>query len=108
MAVEAIRCPYGQSEAVMKYGKASNGKARVRCQSGAQCGRTFLRESAYPGRTPEVKEQMIELTLKGSGVHDIARGLRVSPSTVIGELQKRPARSPRLIPSSWKGAVRMR
>ena len=100
MTVEAIRCPYCQSEAVVKYGKASNGKARFRCQPGAQCGRTFLREYAYPGRTPKVKEQIIEMTLNGSGVRDIARVLRVSPSTVIGELKKRPRDSPRLTPPS--------
>ena len=105
MAVEAIRCPYCQSEAVVKYGKASNGKARFRCQPGAQCGRTFLREYAYPGRTPEVKAQIIEMTLNGSGVRDIARVLRVSPSTGSGELKKRPVNSPRSTPSSEKGAV---
>lgn len=108
MAVEAIRCPYCQSEAVVKYGKASNGKARFRCQQGAQCGRTFLREYAYLGRTPEVKRQIVDMTLNGSGVRDIARVLRVSPTTVIEELKKRPAGSPRLTPSSWQGAVPMR
>jgi transposase-like protein len=105
MAVEAIRCPHCQSEAVVKYGKASNGKARFRCQQGEQCGRTFIRGYAYLGRTPEVKRQIIEMTLNGGGVRDIARVLRVSPSTVIGELKKRPARSPKSIPSSWKDAV---
>ena len=108
MTVEAIRCPYCQSEAVVKYGRASNGKERFRCQQGEQCGRTFIRGYAYPGRTPEVKRQIIEMTLNGSGVRDLARVLRVSPSTVIGELKKRPAGSPRSIPSSWKGAVPMR
>ena len=32
MAEEAIRCPHCHSEAVVKYGRASNGKARYRCQ----------------------------------------------------------------------------
>src|SRR5262249_25244655 len=108
MAVEVIRCPHCQSEAVVKYGKTSNGKERFRCQQGEQCGRTFIREYAYPGRTAEVKRQIVEMTLNGGGVRDIARVLRVSPTTVISELKKRPARSPRSIPSSWKGAVRMR
>jgi len=105
MAVEAIRCPHCQSEAVVKYGRASNGKARFRCQQAEQCGRTFLRSYAYPGRTPEVKRQIIEMTLNGGGVRDIARVLRVSPTTVIEELKKRPASSPKSIPSSWKDAV---
>jgi transposase-like protein len=88
MAVEAIRCPHCQSEAVVKYGMASNGKERFRCQQVEQCGRTFIRGYSYPGRTPEGKRQIIEMTLNGSGVRDIARGLQVSPTTVIGELKK--------------------
>jgi transposase-like protein len=105
MAVEAIRCPHCRSEAVVKYGTASNGKERFRCQHGEQWGRTVIRAYAYPGRTPEVKQQIIELTLNGSGVRDIARVLHVSPSTVSGEIKKRQVRSPRSIPWSWKGAV---
>ena len=105
MAVETIRCPHCQSEAVVKYGTTSNGKDRFRCQQGEPCGRTFLRAYAYPGRTPAVKQQIVEMTLNGSGVRDIARVLHVSPSPVIGEIKKRPARAPQSIPWSWKGAV---
>ena len=88
MAVEAIRCPHCQSEAVVKYGMASNGKARFRCQQGEQCGRTFMRGYSDPGRPPAVKRPMIEMTLNGSGGRDIARVVQVSPTTVIGELKK--------------------
>ena len=105
MAEEVIRCLHCQSEAVVKYGTASNGKARFRCQPMGQCGRTCLRVYAYPGRLPEGKRQIVEMTLNGSGVRDIARVLQVSPTTVIGELKKRPASSRGSIPSSWKGAV---
>ena len=105
MAEEAIRCLHCHSEPVVKYGRASNGKARYRCQQLAQCGRTFIRAYAYPGRLPEVKRQIVEMTLNGSGVRDIARVLQVSPSTVISELKKRLAYSPRSTPWSWKGAV---
>jgi transposase-like protein len=108
MAVETIRCPHCQSEGVVKYGMTSNGKERFRCQQVKQCGRTFIRGYSYPGRTPEVKRQIVEMTLNGSGVRDIARVLHVSPTTVIGELKKRPVGSPRSIRSSWKGAGRTR
>jgi transposase-like protein len=103
--MEAIRCPPGQREAVVKYGRASNGKERFRCQHVEQGGRTVIRASAYPGRTPEGKQQIIEMTLKGSGGRDSARVLQVSPSTVMGEVKKRRVRSPRSIKSSWRGAV---
>ena len=88
MAVEVVRCPHCQGSAVVKYGTASKGKARYRCQQDARCGRTFLRMSAYPGCVPEVKRQMVEMTLNGSGIRDSARVLQVGPSTVIQKLKK--------------------
>jgi transposase-like protein len=105
MAVEAVRCPHCQSEAVVKYGTATNGKARYRCQQAGPCGRTFIRAYAYPGRTPAVKGQIIEMTLNGSGIRDIARVLQVSPNTVIRELKKRQGRSPTSIKWSSRGAA---
>jgi insertion element IS1 protein InsB len=36
---------------------------------------------------PEVREQVIEMTLNGSGVRDIARVLKISPTTVIEVLK---------------------
>ena len=105
MAEEAIRCLHCHSETVVKYGTTSNGKARYRCQQTDTCGRTFLRTYAYPGRLPEVKRQIVDMTLNGSGVRDIARVLHISPTTVIGELKKRPVRSPLSTQRSWKGAV---
>ncbi|MBV9386940.1 MAG: hypothetical protein JOZ78_10985 [Chroococcidiopsidaceae cyanobacterium CP_BM_ER_R8_30] len=37
----------------------------------------------YPGRTREVKQQIVEMTLDGSGVRDIARVLHVSPKQLF-------------------------
>lgn len=85
MAVEVVQCPHCQSQTGVKYGTASNGKARFRCQQAGRCGRTFIGVYAYPGCVPEVKQQIVEMTLNGSGVRDIARVLHVSPTTVIGE-----------------------
>ena len=64
---------------------------------------TFSLNLAYPGRTREVKQQIVEMTLNGSGVRDIARVLRVSTSTVIRELKKNPSpqtRQPEAIKST--------
>lgn len=38
-----------------------------------------------------MKQQIIEMTLNGSGVRDIARVLHISPATVIQELKKTPS-----------------
>jgi transposase-like protein len=88
MAETVVRCPHCRSEAVVKYGKASNGKERFRCQQSAGCGRMFLRTYAYPGCLPTVKRQIVELTLNGSGIRDIARVLQIGPNTVSKEIKK--------------------
>src|ERR1041385_6989523 len=88
MAEAAIKCLHCQSEAIVKYGKTSNGKARFRCQQTAQCGRMFLQTYAYSGCLPTVKQQIVEMTLNGSGIRDIVRVLQVGPNTVLKELKK--------------------
>ena len=88
MAEAAVKCPHCQSEAVVKYGKTSNGKERFRCQQSAECGRTFVCSYAYPGCLPTVKQQILDMTLNGSGIRDIARVLHVGSNTVIRELKK--------------------
>ena len=88
MAEAAVRGPHCQSEAVVKYGKTSNGKERFRCQQRTACGRTFVRSYAYPGCLPTVKQQIVDMTLKGRGIRDIVRVLHVGSNTVLRELQK--------------------
>jgi transposase-like protein len=88
MTGAAIRCPHCQSEAVVRYGQTRDGKARLRCQQTAQCGRTFLQPYAYAGCLPTVKQQIGERTRNGSGSRDIARGLPVGANTVRKEGKK--------------------
>ena len=88
MAEAAVKCPHCQSKAGVKYGKTSNGKERCRCQQSAEWGRTFLRSSASPGCLPTVQQQIVDMTLNGSGIRDIARVLHVGSNTVMRELKK--------------------
>src|SRR6185369_4925068 len=98
MAEAMVKCPHCQSEAVVKYGKTSTGKERFRCQRTSRCGRTFLRSYAYPGCLPTVKQQIVDMTLNGSGIRDIARVLHVGPNTVLREVKK----SRRFVPGQQK------
>src|SRR4026207_1510654 len=88
MAEAAVKGPNWQRGGVGEYGKASNGKERFRCQQRSECGRTFVRSYAYPGCLPTVKQQIVDMTLKGSGIRDIARVLHVGSNTVLRELKK--------------------
>lgn len=49
---------------------------------------TFVLTQTYAGWTRRIKQQIVEMTLNGSGVRDIARVLHVSPTTVIQKLKK--------------------
>ena len=84
----AVHCPHCQSTEVKKHGTSSNGKRRYRCLNRDCPYATFSPNLDYPGRRREVKQQIVEMTLNGSGVRDISRVLHVSTATVIQELKK--------------------
>jgi len=85
----AVKCPHCHSTDVVKYGKSAEQKQRYLCRNNECPYRTFILEQSYPGRSPKVKEQITEMTLNGSGVRDVSRVLKVSPTTVIKELKKK-------------------
>lgn len=41
------------------------------------------------GQSPEIKEQIVEMAMNASGIRDTARVLKISPTTVISELEKK-------------------
>jgi len=74
---------------VVKYGKTPDGKQRFQCRNLACQRQTFLLVYTNKGFLPEVKTQIIDMALNGSGIRDTARVLKVSPTTVISTLKKR-------------------
>ena len=84
----ALPCPHCQNTNVKKHGTSCNGKRRYRCLNRDCPYATFSQSLDYPGRRREVKQQIVEMTLNGSGVRDISRVLKVSTATVIQELKK--------------------
>jgi len=95
MALVSVHCPECQSIDVVQYGKQANGTQRYRCNN-RTCPRTiFLLQYSDKGRLPEVKQQIVDMTLNGSGVRDIVRVLRVSSATVIDVLKKKSQSSSR-------------
>ncbi len=103
--VEPVRCPHCEGVEVVAYGKTATGKHRFRCQN-EQCERpTFLRAYSSQGCVPEVKRQIVEMTLNGSGVRNIARVLQISATPGSEELKKRPERSTRSTKPVGRGAV---
>jgi transposase-like protein len=58
---------------MVKRGKTSNDKQRYLCQNDACLHQTFVLEYSHQGRLPQVKQQIVEMALNGSGTRDTAR-----------------------------------
>jgi transposase-like protein len=89
MVLMAVTCPYCQSDHITKRGKTDTDKQRYRCHNPHCPHQSFLLHPAYNGRLPEIKEQIIDMALNGSGLRDTARVLGISPDTVLNELKKK-------------------
>ena len=88
MVSVVVQCPQCQSTSVIKAGKQTNGTQRYRCQNQRCARRIFLLQYQDRGRVPEVRRQVIDMAINGSGIRDTARVLRISPTTVIATLQR--------------------
>ena len=95
MASVPVYCLQCDSDQVVKRGKTDTGKQRYLCQNDACPQQTFIRDYRYRGRLPEVKQQIIDMALNGSGIRDTARVLGISKDTVLSELKKKKASSRR-------------
>jgi len=90
MIIQVLHCPYCQGTNVVRHGKSPEGKQRYRCRACRdRRGRTFVLDYSYAGQSPAVKEQIIDMAMKASGIRDTARVLKISSTPVINELKKR-------------------
>ena len=88
---------------MIKAGKQTTGAQRYQCQHAWCDRRIFLLQYQDRGRAPEIRRQVVDMAINGSGIRDTARVLRISPTTVIAGLKKSPhtsTRQPRVVTSS--------
>ena len=85
MVLIPVRCPHCGSDQIVKRGKTKNVKQRYLCQPQDCVAKTFILDYEYTGCLLEVKQQIIEMALNGSGIRDTARVLEISRTTVINE-----------------------
>jgi transposase-like protein len=83
-----VQCPQCHRTEIIKAGKQANGTQRYQCQNDRCARRVFLLQYQDWGRVPEIRRQVVDMALNGSGVRDTARVLRISPTTVIAVLKK--------------------
>jgi len=90
MVTIPVQCPHCHRTEIIKAGKQATGAQRYQCQNGQCARRIFLLQYQDRGRVPEVRRQVVDMALNGSGVRDTARVLGISPTTVIAVLKKSP------------------
>ena len=74
MAMKAVLCPRCGGSNVVKHRRSTEGKQRYKCRH-QDCPRsTLIRQYAYWGYLPEVKQQIVDMA-NGSGIRDTARVL---------------------------------
>jgi transposase-like protein len=89
MVLEPVLCPSCSSDDVVRHGRSNEGKQRYKCRN-RECHRSsFIRDYSYRGYLPQVKQQITEMALNGSGTRDTARVLKISRTTVTETLKKR-------------------
>ncbi len=88
MTLIPVYCLHCDSDQVVKRGTTSTGKQRYLCRNDECAHRSFLLEYSDRGRLPEVKQQIVDMALNGSGIRDTARVLKISKNTVLSELKK--------------------
>jgi transposase-like protein len=84
-----VRCPHCDSAHIVKRGKTYRGTQRYLCQNMAYVRVKFLQDYRNRGCLPEVKQQIIDMSLAASGVHDTTRVLHIGTYTVLSELKKK-------------------
>jgi transposase-like protein len=62
---------------------------RYLCQNNACTQGSFLLDYRNRGCLPEVKQQIVDMSLNASGIRETARVLRISTDTVLRELRKK-------------------
>jgi transposase-like protein len=77
-----------------KPSRTKNSIIEYKCQNTDCPHYSFQRDLLYKGRAPAIKEQIVDMSLNGSGIRDTARVLKLSPTTVINTLKKKSLYSP--------------
>ena len=89
MVLEPVHCPNCDGIDVFKHGTTADGKQRYRCQN-PDCERsTFIQDYSHTAYGSQVKQQISEMAINGSGIRDTARVLGISTTTVMETLKKK-------------------
>ena len=79
MVYVPVQCPYCQSTEVIKAGKQVNGAQRYQCQNDRCERRIFLLQYQDRGRALEIRRQVVDMAINGSGIRILPACCALAP-----------------------------
>ena len=86
--VIVIRCPFCGSDKVSKNGHNKTGKQVYNCNNPECTHRNFVEQYTHKAYLPDVREQVLKMTVNGNGARATGRILGISKDTVTAILKK--------------------
>lgn len=87
MVLEPICCLNCHTTNVVKMVKVLKVSSAIAAATPSVIAPLYILNYSYRGLLPEVKQQIADMTVNGSGIRDTARVLQISLTTVIEELK---------------------
>ncbi len=84
-----VRCPFCNSENVSKHGHNKTGKRVYHCKNAECTHKYFVEEYTYKAYNPEVRQQVLQMAVDGTGTRATGRILGISKDTVTAILKNR-------------------
>ena len=88
MVSKFLECPTCGSEKISKNGKSPRGTQKYICKNTNCTKRYFILDYVNKRWLAEVKDQIVQMSINGSGIRDTARVLKISINTVSSTLKK--------------------
>jgi transposase-like protein len=83
-----IKCPYCGSVKVSKNGHSKAGKQVYNCNNKACTRKNFIEQYTNKAYQPNIREQVLKMTVNGTGTRATGRILGISKDTVTAILKK--------------------
>jgi transposase-like protein len=86
--IVTVKCPFCDSENVSKNGHNKTGKQVYICKNSECKCYSFVEEYTYKACNPDIREQVLKMTVNGTGTRATGRILGISKDTVTAILKK--------------------
>ena len=83
-----VTCGLCRHNKIRRHGKLPSGTQRYICLNNECSKKTFVLQYQQRGKDTQVKKQIIDMAMNGSGIRDTSRVLKISQNTVMNEIKK--------------------